>query len=66
LNSFNFKNRIEPEADIDIKVDVKPSLIENFFEATGQVYEKNKLKCYGSMFLYFKILGKDDVKREAK
>jgi 3-hydroxyacyl-[acyl-carrier-protein] dehydratase len=54
LSEFNFKNRIEPEADIEIKVEVKPSVIENFFEAKGTVFEGNKIKCYGSMFLYFR------------
>jgi 3-hydroxyacyl-[acyl-carrier-protein] dehydratase len=57
LDEFSFKNRIEPEADIEIKVDVKPSIIENFFEAKGTVLEAGKIKCYGNMFLYFKKLG---------
>ena len=55
LNSFNFKNRVEPEANIEIKIEVKPSFIENFFDATGKVFVDGKLKGYGSIILFFRI-----------
>jgi 3-hydroxyacyl-[acyl-carrier-protein] dehydratase len=54
VNYFNFKGHIIPDSDIEIKVDIKETLFENFYNVKGRIFEKKQLKCFGEIILYFK------------
>jgi 3-hydroxymyristoyl/3-hydroxydecanoyl-(acyl carrier protein) dehydratase len=55
VNSVKFKDKIVPPSELRIKVKVNPSMIENFCEASGQIYVDGELKALGSLTLYLKM-----------
>lgn len=55
VNSMKFKEKIVPPVKLQIKAKIGPSLIENFYEAIGQIYVDDKLKAFGSQVLYFRV-----------
>ena len=55
VNSMKFKSKIMPPATLRIKAKINPSLIENFCEASGQIYVGEELKAVGNLLLYMGI-----------
>ncbi len=54
IKDVNLKNSVIPDCNITIKVEVNDSILENFYEASGEIYEAEELKCSGEITLYFK------------
>lgn len=55
VNSVKFKAKIIPPATLCIKAKINPSLIENFYETTGQIYVNDEPKATGNLTLYLKM-----------
>ncbi len=58
INFVKFKSRVTPPATLRIKTKIGPSLMDNFCEASGQVYVDDKLKVTGNFLLYMKLKNK--------
>src|SRR3989338_4657977 len=54
VNSVKFKAKIIPPAILRIKAKISPSLVENFYETSGQVYVGDEPKMMGNLLLYIK------------
>ncbi len=54
VNSVRFKDKIIPPAILRIKAKVSPSLMENFYEASGQIYVDDEPKAMGNLLVYIR------------
>jgi 3-hydroxyacyl-[acyl-carrier-protein] dehydratase len=57
IEYFNFKGVIIPDTNIEIKIEIRKTLIDSFFEVKGKIFEKSMLKCFGCVILYFERQG---------
>jgi len=55
VNSAKFKAKVVPPAILRIKARISPSLMENFCEASGQIFVGNELKAVGNLLLYMGV-----------
>ncbi len=59
VNSVRFKSKVIPPVTLKVKANIRPSLMENFCEANGQIYVNDELKTFGSVLLYMGLKNKN-------
>ena len=54
VNSVKFKAKIVPPTVLRIKAKINPSLMENFYEASGQIYVDDEPKAIGNLLVHIR------------